>query len=208
MRKNSNRATKAEILALARKRLEKTFNPRRNPAFKRLYVKVSPYDEEFGFWSVGIHAKGVKNPVGDMEFYQAGGFKKCSWSQDLGSSLEQANKLNGKNDVSKSVILHQAKLHLRRNFDPVMYPDFAHLSVKVEPYNEEEYDYWRVSIYARFGNFQEFVGHMNFSVKGISMEMTHQKGVIRRLQEVKERSKSQTTAKPESSGMRTSLLAH
>jgi hypothetical protein len=188
--KNSNRATKAEILALARKRLEKTFNPRRNPTFKRLYVKVSSYDEEYGFWPVSIHARGVKNSVGDMEFYQAGGFKKCSWSQDLDSSLDQSNKLNGKNDVSKSVILRQAKLHLSRNFNPVVYPDFVHLSVRVEPF-DPEYRYWMASIYARFGNVKEFVGHMNFSKKGISTEMTHQKGVIRRLKEVRERSTSQ-----------------
>ena len=207
IRKNSNRATKAEIIELARKRLRRTFNPRRNPAFKRLYIKVSPYDEEYGFWPVSIHAKGVKKSVGDMEYYRAGGFKKCSWPQDLDSFLEKAKKLNGKDDVSKSVILRQAKLHLSRNFDPVVYPDFARLSVRVEPF-DPEYGYWRASIYARFGKVKEFVGHMKFSKKGISTEMTHQKGMIRRLEEVKERSKSQTPAKPKSRDMRTSLLVH
>jgi hypothetical protein len=206
-RKNSNRATRDEILALARKRLEKTFNPRHNPTFKRLYVKVSPYDDEYGFWPVSIRAKGVKNPVGDMEFYQAGGFKKCSWSQDLDSSLDKANKLNGKNNVSESVILHQAKLHLSRNFDPVVYPDFAHLSVRVEPF-DPEYGYWRASIYVRFGKVEEFVGHMNFSKKGISTEMTHQRGVIQRLGEVKERSRVQLTYKPKTEPVRTSFWPH
>jgi hypothetical protein len=92
-RKNSNRATKTEILALARKRLEKTFNPRHNPAFKRLYVKVSPYDEEFGFWPVSIRARGVKNSVGDMEFHQAGEFKKCSYPEAANYIIIQANTL-------------------------------------------------------------------------------------------------------------------
>jgi len=206
-RKNSNRATKAEIIELARKLLRRKFDPKHNPSFKRLYIKVSSYDEEYGFWPVSIYAKGVKKSVGDMEFYQAGGFKKCSWPQDLGSSCDKANKLNGKNNVSESVILRQAKLHLSRNFDPVMYPDFAHLSVKVEPF-DPEYGYWMASIHARFGKVKEFVGHMKFSKKGISMEMTHQKGVIRRLEEVKERSRVQLTYKPKVEPVRTSLCTH
>lgn len=111
----------------------------------------------------------------------------------------------GVDEVSKSTILKQAKLHLRRNFDATIYPDYAHLSVKVEPF-DEEYGYWRVSMYARFGELKEFVGHMNFSKKGMNIYISHPNGTKRRLEEIKEKLKAESEQLDDFS--RASLFVH
>jgi hypothetical protein len=111
----------------------------------------------------------------------------------------------GIDEVSKRTILRQAKLHLSRNFDPVQYPDFAHLSVKVEPF-DPDYGYWRVSIYARFGKLKEFVGHMNFLKNGRNKYISHPNGTKSRLNEIKEKLKAESDRSDVLD--RTSLLAH
>jgi hypothetical protein len=90
----------------------------------------------------------------------------------------------GVDQVSRLKIRHQAKLHLSRNFNSELCPDFTKLSVEVKQFDAEN-RFWEVEIHVRIGKVEDYVGQMKFSKKGLCLEMSHPKGVMRRIEEVR-----------------------